>query len=83
MPRFFFHLTHDGSSVNDSEGVVLPDRIAAWEGRLAGSLSMSSMINWKPGQPSRWTFTTKMDRSFTSRRKLCANWSEWAKPKKR
>jgi hypothetical protein len=32
MPRFFFHLTHDGSSVDDSEGVVLPDRIAAWVG---------------------------------------------------
>jgi hypothetical protein len=32
MPRFFFHLTHDGLSVDDSEGVVLPDRIAAWEG---------------------------------------------------
>jgi hypothetical protein len=32
MPRFLLHLTHDGSSVDDFEGVVLPDRVAAWVG---------------------------------------------------
>ena len=32
MPRYFFHITHDGSSVDDTEGVELPDRTAAWQG---------------------------------------------------
>ncbi|WP_206079294.1 DUF6894 family protein, partial [Allomesorhizobium camelthorni] len=32
MPRYFFHVTHDGSSVADTEGIELPDRAAAWLG---------------------------------------------------
>ncbi len=32
MPRYFFHVTLDGSSVDDTEGIELPDRTAAWVG---------------------------------------------------
>jgi hypothetical protein len=32
ISRYFFHVTHDGSSVDDTEGVELPDRTEAWLG---------------------------------------------------
>jgi hypothetical protein len=32
MPRYYFHVTHDWSSVDDTEGVELPNRTAAWLG---------------------------------------------------
>jgi hypothetical protein len=32
MPRYFFHITHDGSLADDTQGLELPDQTAAWEG---------------------------------------------------
>jgi hypothetical protein len=32
MPRYFFHVTRDWSSVDDTDGVELPNRTAAWLG---------------------------------------------------
>lgn len=31
MQLFFFHITHNGPRVDDTVGVMLPDRKAAWD----------------------------------------------------
>jgi hypothetical protein len=35
VPRYFFHVTQDRFSVEDTEGIELPDRTAAWVGAIS------------------------------------------------
>ncbi|NGO54994.1 DUF6894 family protein [Allomesorhizobium camelthorni] len=45
MPRYFFHVTRDGSSVDDSEGIELPDRTAAWVGATGAMVEFIREFN--------------------------------------
>ncbi len=51
MPRYFFHVSLEGSLIPDPDGQLLPDADAAWEQArdLARDLMRSDL-----GQPVNW-----------------------------
>jgi hypothetical protein len=49
MPRYFFHVKHDGATMHDREGIVLDDLEAARnEARRLARQSMSERLNAHP-----------------------------------
>jgi hypothetical protein len=52
MPRYFFHITHDESSMDDKVGVELPNRTAAWDGAAS---ACEEFIGEFDGQPTTET----------------------------
>lgn len=51
MPRFFFHVSLEGSILRDDEGQDLPDADAAWESARGAALDLMKadlgrQVNW-------------------------------------
>ena len=58
MPRYFFHIHHNGAQI-DSEGEELPDKLAAWKEATvtAGQLIQSIDGKLEPGHDWRMEVT--------------------------
>jgi hypothetical protein len=52
MSRYFFHITHDESWMDDKLGVELPNRTAAWDGAAS---ACEEFIREFDGQPTTET----------------------------
>jgi hypothetical protein len=65
MPRYFFHVTHEGTQI-DAEGEELPDRHAAWQEATITAGQMLQDIDGKlvPGREWRMEVTDEFQNTL-------------------